>query len=70
MAGAPISAKSYILGLHFLALASHTPPALAHAGLVFAEDKSCAKVGPANATASPTATIAATNLFMTTPPCA
>src|SRR5262245_61337061 len=66
LAGTPFSIwGGYILGLHFFALASQTPPALVHAGFVFAEDKSCAKVGPAKVTASPTATIAATNLFMT-----
>jgi len=48
---------SYILGLHFLALASHTPPALVHAAFVFAVPTSAAKAGAVKANASPKATI-------------
>ena len=62
--------ECYIFGLHVLALASHTPPALVHSAWVFAVVTSAAKAGAVKATASPSETIAAITLFMTTPPCA
>jgi hypothetical protein len=62
--------KSYVLGPHFLVLASHIPPALMQAACVFIFVKSAAKAGAVKATASPSERIAATNLVMTlTPPC-
>jgi 6-phosphogluconolactonase/glucosamine-6-phosphate isomerase/deaminase len=43
---------SYILGLHLLAVASHTPPALSQSAFVFAVATSAAKAGAVEAAAS------------------
>src|SRR5262249_23954505 len=66
-AGAPnsILLGIYILGLHFLAVASHVPPAFVQAACVFAFVTSpAAKAVAVKATASPRATTAATTLFI------
>jgi hypothetical protein len=58
----------YIFGLHFLAWASHIPPAFEQSACVFADATSAAKLGAVTASAKPKATIIETNFVMADTP--
>src|SRR5262249_33223855 len=60
--------RSYIFGLHFLAWASQTPPALVQSASVFAFATSAEKAGAVKANASPKPTVTQMSFFIGTSP--
>jgi hypothetical protein len=60
--------RCYIFGLHFLAWASQTPPALVQSASVFAFATSAEKAGAVKANASPKATVTQMSFFIGTSP--